>query len=217
MSIRPEISGFSLPKLIALSGCKDAAVAHALEVEESEKFGNPEVSGVIRRYIMEGSPFPDVFVESYIHVCAAQLLAGFDQRHAATDSNFFALQDLLEMPTKRRTQANPEVNALFTFLAEGRPLFGQRSNGDTIYYSYLTHAELGQLLQYVKQPKVKSTKLWDPEYMDNLLSRGHISQWEYDQERRGLADTAMMTFEKAFAMWCKDFYDTGQDLWLFCV
>jgi len=217
MSIRPNVSGFSLSKLQSLAGCREESLLRKLEALVVADYQDPQsINGIIKQYIMDGAPFPGLDTETRLHCMAANSLANFDQIHTRTDSNFWKWPGAFEDLAKHRKTASPELSRILSYLENGRPLFGRRFDGDSVWYVYLTHNELDLVMQEIKPPSVNKKQLWDPEYMDNLLSKGYIHPWQYDEEKSGMTDTTNMTFDKAFAMWCKTFHDAGQDLWLFC-
>jgi hypothetical protein len=217
MSVRPNISGFNLSKLQSLAGCRDEIVLHKLEgLVPNDDEDRQEIRGIIQQYIMHGAPFPNLDAEIDLHCTAAHCLAHSDQTHTPTDSNIWKWPGALEDLAKYRKKADPELSRILSYLENGRPLFGRRIDGNPVWYAYLTHEELGLLMEKIKSPKVSQKEVWDAEYMDNLLAKGYIDKWTYDQEKLGMVDTAMLTFDKALAMWSKSFHDAGHDLWLFC-
>ena len=83
MSLRPEISGFSLQKMFDVLGCKDEEVLRRVTDEFDSKvtFRNPslkaEAHNVLRCAIFDydGNRWPDLEVEGEPHVFAAIVLA----------------------------------------------------------------------------------------------------------------------------------------------
>lgn len=212
MSIRPNISGFSLNKLQSLAGCKDQTLLHELQ----KSADGSELKQIIHRYVMDGAPFADLDAETSFHCLAADSLAGFEQTHSATDSNFWKWSEAFKELAKHRKNANSQLLQIFGYLENGRPLFGQRFDADSMRYAYLTHEELDVLLETIKPPKSSKQPEWDSEYMENLFAKGFIDEHRYESARSDIVDTSSMSFDKAFSVWCKTFHASGKDLWMVC-
>ena len=85
MSLRPEISGFSLDAMFGPIGTKDEDVLARIlrPFDESVRSRNPGLleksREVLRRAIFEEVPWPDLDVEGEAHVMAAIVLARYGQ------------------------------------------------------------------------------------------------------------------------------------------
>lgn len=216
MSLRLELSGFSLPRLFALFGgkCDDVIAFSKSSVHD------PGTLKVIERAVQSGAPFADIERETAEHISAASLLAGFGQVHMPTDSNFFRAMILHEERTGISRTLDSEGQKAYQFLLEGRPLFGRSIDHDPRYYAYLSNDEVKLLRKYFKAPaSVAKPKPfpYDLEYFQ-LLKQSELFQDKAQDvvDVHGQHDIEPDDFRANMSLWLHNIDAAGLDLWLFC-
>ena len=144
MSLRPEISGFSLDAMFGPIGTKDEDVLARIlrafdESVHSRDSGLLEKSReVLRRAIFEEVPWPDLDVEGEAHVMAAIVLAQHGQDHRSTGSNVWKMPTFWSFIKGYYTRLEGDARkALFVF-GRGRAIFGRRIDTPWSYYGFLS-------------------------------------------------------------------------------
>jgi hypothetical protein len=159
MSLRPEISGFSLETLRSLFGCRDRGRLKALHAECDEGLGGDasdpgenrsgaeKVKRIIERVVMKGAPFPDLDAEDETHVVAMILLAAHHQETLPTESNIWKAPILDDLWDAIGEELPAKVAPLYRGFQNGRPLLGKKIESSWSYYSCLTRQEVALLHQ----------------------------------------------------------------------
>ena len=144
MSLRPEISGFSLDAMFGPIGTKDEDVlARILQaLDDSVRSRDPglieRARDVLRRAIFEEVPWPDLEVEGEAHVMAAIVLARYGQTHLSTGSNVWKMPAFWSFIKGYHTRLEGDARkALFVF-GRGRAIFGRRIETPWSYYGFLS-------------------------------------------------------------------------------
>jgi hypothetical protein len=147
MSLRPEISGFSLDTMFGPIGSKDEDhLARLLEAfDESVRSRNPDLMNqtreILRRAIFEEVPWPDLEGEGEAHVLAAIMLARYGQVHSSTGSNVWKMPAFWNFIKEYHTRLPGDARrALFVF-GRGRPIFGRRIDTPWSYYGFLSRPQ----------------------------------------------------------------------------
>jgi hypothetical protein len=123
---------------------------------------------IVERAIMTGVPFVGLEEETHLHSLAVYALAGYEQQWLCTDASTYhssALRDGLWRQYGKHAQ--PEIRAFLKGLAEGVPIFGQRSAPDGPKYAAISVEKLRtfesglsalreQVVYRVKRKKVPS-------------------------------------------------------------
>ena len=129
MSLRPEISGFSLDAMFGPIGTKDedvlARILRAFDASvHSRDPGLLEKSReVLRRAIFEEVPWPDLDVEGEAHVMAA-IVARHGQTHRSTGSNVWKMPTFWSFIKEYYMRLEGDARkALFVF-GRGRAILG---------------------------------------------------------------------------------------------
>lgn len=165
MSLRPEISGFSLARLRALAGSRDAALLANLESRLAEGFESDDpdderrIRRILEQAVMKGIPFPLLRTEEENHIHAVQLLATEGQEHLPTGSNVWKMEIFEELLEGVEGRLLPETVRLLRFFVDGRPLLGRKIVTSWNYYAYLQsqevqalHASLAEFLKDSSDP-----------------------------------------------------------------
>jgi hypothetical protein len=149
MSLRPEISGFSLQRLFDILGSQDEAIIADLVGKMSFR-GNPgktaELDAVLRRAIHERPRWPDLAIESETHVWAAVALAHHGQTHIGTDSNSWKMPAVWEFIHQWHLQVPEDGRKYLGIFTRGRGIFSRYIETSWSFYGYLALPELQQLL-----------------------------------------------------------------------
>ena len=178
MSLRIELAGFKLDKMMKLFGSGDAKALKAVtdradklldgdfddEDEEREEF-RQQFHAAAQRAINEGIPFAGLKKEDQHHVDLAALLAQYGQKLTGLNSSGWKMQYVFPDFRKAygRRISNP-AKTLWNYLEEGRPLFGKKIDTGWGYYSYLSLEEVRTLHQALESlPK-------DPTGVEHFLS-----------------------------------------------
>jgi hypothetical protein len=197
MSLRPEVRGFSLAKFRTLFGSRDQSVIDAIEasfaesVEEEPEDFDQEYRGTfhkaLHRAIEDGVPFPSLEVEGEPHVHLALLMASYEQEYLPTDSSDWKMIGFWDFWELCGDLLSPEGRRLFSYLIEGRPLFGRQIESSWSYYAYLERQEVDAL-------RAAFRELWEanPDLHENEL----IADLVADLTR-----------------WCEEISSRGMDLW----
>ena len=159
MSLRPEISGFSLQKMFDVLGCKDEEVLRRVTDEFDSKvtFRNPslkaEAHNVLRRAIFDydGNRWPDLEVEGEPHVFAAIVLAAHGQELLKTESNHWKMPGIWDFIEQNYPQFSGEGRKYLKVFVEGRGIFGRKIKTYWSYYSFLQRSELDAALRTLTQ------------------------------------------------------------------
>ena len=138
MSIRLNLSGFSLPRMRRLFGSGDEeAIRRIREILFSDDpwRGSEEpgpVMEIVERAIRRGVPFRELDEETSRHLKAALALGedGQEWVHSTCDYHATALDGILGRYARH---ARPEAGAFLRGLAEGVPLFGRNAPSEVPY------------------------------------------------------------------------------------
>jgi hypothetical protein len=180
MSLRPQVIGFDVQKLVGIRASKDQAVLDRLFVEFDERVSFRDHSltvlakDTLRRAIFEGFPFADLQEENEAHVYAAIVLAQHDQELLRMDSDSWWMPTMWELVGVVHEQLAVPVRRYLLMFYRGRPLFGRRIKTDWSYYGYLTLRQLSELLPALENldREVLSTARteWVVPLFDDLLT-----------------------------------------------
>ncbi|AMV20903.1 hypothetical protein [Planctomyces sp. SH-PL14] len=149
MAIRQRISGFHLPSLTSLIGCRDeASVDRCLEMFTRRFDPGPDLdagSVLARQIIMEGREAVHPEVEDELLQYVVGCLSEFEQIHDVSGSVFW--ETFILSLRAGRLRYPPEFRTTLDHLVRGRPLFGKSLDPEGILYSYLTSAEATALFE----------------------------------------------------------------------
>lgn len=153
MSLRPEISGFSLATLRSFVGSGDPSVAERAAEHTRDMYNDADEIVDHVRAIVLGTTGP-VEIEDQSFIYAVVALAHFDQEHLETNSNLYksVFSDwVLELDREPDNEAGGEWERtveLLEWALLARPLFGTEQDSDWTTYGYLTNEEVRRLLAY---------------------------------------------------------------------
>lgn len=188
MALRPEIRGFDLSRLHSLFGSRDEAVISAIQ-GQFDRFAAAQSSGIdesfrttfrdsLLRAIREGAPFPGLAVETEPHVRLATLLAGYEQQFIATDSSDWKLNAFEEFWEACESAIPDDVQPLFGYFLDGRPLFGGRIATAWSFYGFLSHTELRRLAESLDAISREQSELMRNELVEDLIA--DFRRWSTD-------------------------------------
>ena len=177
MSVRVELSAFSMVGLRSLLGGKDERTLEELNgALDKTRLGEKERAqyrDALSRAILEGVPFSEMRTEKRAHVLLASYLARYGQRHRRIDCGIprEILQDFIqEQGTILR-----EGKKLLRYLVVGRPFFGQRFGAGKAY-GYLLHEETLALRRSLERfrghPKAEEEWIELAEELSQCLDQG---------------------------------------------
>ena len=196
MSLRPEISGFSLNNMDALFGTKDEHLLTDLLCEFDKKitFRDPELTGqshaILRRAIDERPRWPDLDMEGEPHVFAAIILAQHGQEHIKTDSNLWAMPSLWDFFRQHFSQIPSPGRKYLRMFFEGRGIFARNIETSWSFYGFLDHSELRMLLASLREFE--------------------------DAEPAREGQPFRSEFFGKFTGWLTAIESNGKDLWFYC-
>ena len=132
-------------------------------------------------------PFPSLEVEGEPHVHLALLLAAYGQEYLPTDSGDWKMIGFWDFWELCGDLLSPEGRRLFSYLIEGRPLFGRQIESSWSYYAYLERQEVDAL-------RAAFQELWEgnPDLHSNALIADLVSD---------------------LTRWCEAISSQGMDLW----
>jgi len=191
LSLRPEISGFSLTALRRLAGSRDSGLVRRLtsRLDELIETDDPDfkqhVGKIVEQAVMKGIPFPGLDVEEDPHVMAVQLLALEGQEHLPTGSNIWKHGIFDELLDGTEEQFGPETTRLLRYFIEGRPLLGKQIASSWSHYAWLETREVKAL-------------------------HGGLANFLEDN-----SDPTGEGFLEEFQSWLASIHEAGRDLWLF--
>ena len=160
MSLRPEISGFDLPKMTRFIGCADPAVAARAEAHARamyDRAGAEHVEAVVARLrqVILGELKPGgIDAEEPALISAIIALSWFEQDHLETGSNMWKSVHLdwaLDLPKEldgADQAAWDDARTLAEYAVLQRPLFGSHQDSDWTTYGYLSRDEVQRLLDH---------------------------------------------------------------------
>jgi hypothetical protein len=180
MSLRPDISGFSFAQMQQLFGCKNRVTIESI-TNEYETSLKQLISGsvqhlrargreIIKRAILEGIPFLRLNAEDEACVFVADILARHEQKIVSVDLadwQWIAFSDFRDMYGSYLSVSGLE---LFSFLVDGRPLFGEVIDSGWSYYAYLKAPEVKQLQGELAEFLENHRELKADENMDGFVS-----------------------------------------------
>ena len=152
MSLRPEISGFSLTQLRALAGSRDpqhvsrmlSRLKDLIETDDPEG-EKTRIRAILDQALRKGIPIPGLQVETDDHVLAVQLMATENQDHFPTESNIWKMPIFDDLVEGLEGRIPAESLQLLRYFVEGRPLLGRRIESSWSYYAYLALGEVNAL------------------------------------------------------------------------
>lgn len=153
MSIRINLSMFSLTKLQSLFGSGNEAAAKLFceklwYLEDSgdlQPKDNRAAQQALKKALFEGTPITRVVTEGYGHVELAKLMAEYQQHPRVLDCDFkyFAVESFWQ---EFRGIAQEPGRSLFDVFLKGRPLFGKKISPKLeVRYGYLTKKEVNSV------------------------------------------------------------------------
>lgn len=197
MSLRPEISGFSLAQMQshfsshnrAVLAYLDERLAQSLEAVADE--GPQAVAEYQRtfetaaqRAVNQVVPFRELEVEGQAYVDLAIELSRYQQEHLPTDSNqwkMFVFEDFL---AECGDDLSPEARALVGYFTTGRALFGHRIETGWSYYGYLTLEEVRLLATELEKLTRADESVGSEQFLDGFV--GEFHRWLRTIADRGL-------------------------------
>jgi hypothetical protein len=195
MSLRPEISGFSLDAMYALLGRGDDALASQLieEFDSRVRFQDPALRerahAILRRVVHEPPRWADLEVEGDAHVFAALTLAKHGQTHLETGSNFWKMSAFWDFIRQNHEHVpKPGKRYLSTF-TKGRGIFARNIETQWSFYGYLARPELQDLLAAMR---------------------------EFQTEPAHRGPDFMYGFADELVEWLEMIESNGKDLWFYC-
>lgn len=176
MSLRPELSGFSLEALKSQLGTGDEEMVSAVreELRVMVDFDDPQefdrAVRVIERAVFDGIPFEGLDVEGEPHVVAAIALAHHGQDHLPTESNVWKMEALEELSRTLEGTLPPEAAANLGHLLDGRPIFGRGIETDWNYYAFLTAGEVRALRKGLEDARTETPDPTEDGFLSDLLA-----------------------------------------------
>ena len=182
MSLRLTISGFKLKGMQTLFGKGDVEIIEGVysifqkfvfenalcSPEEKEELLN-EGRPIIERAVKEGVPFSDLNSETDNHSFVADVFAGYKQSIFETNSSDWKVRALWDFESDYRQRLHPIPQRLFSFLIDGRPIFGKDFKNTWSYYSYLSLEEVRILREDLVRLQGMYTELEEYEYLDGFI------------------------------------------------
>lgn len=153
MSLRPEVSGFSLQQLYEFLGSGDRSIIDHLisEFDNAVTFEKSELRfrahAILRRAVYERPRWSDLEVEGEEHVFAAIVLARHGQTHLATTSNSWNMLAIWDFIKECHDQVPKEGRRYLSTFTAGRGLFTKRIETSWSFYGFLAYPELQRLLK----------------------------------------------------------------------
>lgn len=182
MSLRPEISGFNLKKMLSLFGCGDKKLIKEIQIELKKTLSDYPVitkkefrelskkgSVIIKQAILKGAPFSDLVNENDSHVAVADVFARHNQERCYTDSADWKMGAFWGFESQYENKLDQTTKGLLSFLIDGRPLFGREIEQDWSYYAYLSLAEVKQLQAGLIKLQESCPELEGEEFMDGFI------------------------------------------------
>ena len=208
MAVRPAISGFHFQRLGELLGSHDEATLEACsaslrriadeiaeeEPEEAEEYfprGRAKSFGVLafrkvharsRKLVAENDIPPGHWRKV--------LVKSHQDTAYRTDSSDWKMNALWMLESDHGAKLSGNAPGLLRFLTRGRPLFGSRIEGSGSY-SYLTFAEVNELLDALRGLRRDSPELTGRQYLNGFLDT--LVSWLEGVSERHL-DLWMVTF-----------------------
>ena len=146
MSCRINIAGFDLRKMRTLIGSRSPTLIDELCAAFDKSWSDAETKAdgyaIIERAVMEGTPFPDLQIETEIHATAACMFARHDQNMHALMSSTWNAQAFGELLRELPKKLPPLVRVFLRAMRDGTPLFGQEIRSSWSYYAYFAHAKV---------------------------------------------------------------------------
>ncbi len=154
MSLRPQLQGFDLQKMRSFFGSKDERIITAVEKklsplwrEDAEEDAAEAAetqrahTEIIRQAVMSGVPFPDLAEESDHHYDVARAFAATRQKPVRTELVEWGAQTFPDFMERFGDRLPQDSRLLYSFLLEGRPLFGTKVDRRSGPYAFLSRAE----------------------------------------------------------------------------
>lgn len=176
MSLRPEMSGFSLSALRSQLGTGDEEMVSAVreELRAMVDFDDPlefdRAVRVIERAVFDGIPFEDLDVEGEPHVVAAIALAHHGQDHLPTDSNVWKMEAIEELSRTLEGSLPEGAAESLGALLDGRPLFGRAIETDWNYYAFLSIDEVRALRKGLEDARAETPDPTEDGFLSDLLA-----------------------------------------------
>ena len=175
MSLRPEISGFSLEKLRSLRGKGDSQLIvkamksfqRAVELEDPSDVA--AVRRIVEQIVMEGEQYSTLEAENEIHVFAALALAKCGQRHSAIGSGIWKVGAFDNLIKVLEGRLSPEVLGLLGYLSNGRALWGKKIQSTWSYYAFLESSEVNRLLKELQAIQKKTADPTKDNFLEELV------------------------------------------------
>lgn len=159
MSLRPQLQGFDLQKMRAFFGSKDERIITAVEKrlaplwrEEAEEDAAEASEAqrahteIVRQAVMSGVPFPDLAEESEHHYDVARAFAATRQKPMRTELAEWGARTFPDFLERFGDKLPQDCRQTYSFLLEGRPLFGTRVDRRSGPYAFLARAEALRLV-----------------------------------------------------------------------
>jgi hypothetical protein len=153
MTVRPNIAGFSLPELHSSIAVADPADAERVFRRAAQVWPCPEeepasaeVLADLDRIVRGGLAPGSIEVEGEPLVDAVISLATIDRDLDWTDSSDWA--DEFTGFAQQVSGGEDDVRLLIRYALDQRPLFGTRQADTGSRYGFLSHAEVGRLLDW---------------------------------------------------------------------
>ena len=154
MSLRPQVQGFDLEKMRSFFGSKDERIITAVEKklaplwrEEAEEDPTEATetqrahTEIVHRAVMSGVPFPDLAEESDHHYDVARAFAATRQKPVRTELAEWGARTFPDFMERFGDRLPEDCRLLYSFLLEGRPLFGTKVDRRSGPYAFLSRAE----------------------------------------------------------------------------
>lgn|GEM_PF-1526821 len=180
MSLRPEISGFSLDTMFALLGCGDDALASQLveEFDASVSFQDPTLRdrahAILRRAVHERPRWADLDVEDELHVFAALTLAKHGQTHLQTGSHVWKMPTFWDFILQNHEQIPKPGRKYLSTFTKGRGVFARNIKTEWSFYGYLARPELQELLAATREFQAEPAHR-GPEFMHGFADE--LVEW----------------------------------------
>jgi hypothetical protein len=197
MSLRPEIYGFRIQKMLSLFGAKDEQLVKNLcrELDQTWKLPGPAdytlAYDTLRRAIFDESKelWPDLEMEREPHVCAAVTLAKHDQTWLDVGSGHWKMKAVFALVDEVIGELPVEIQPYLQVFGVGRLLFGPDLTTSWSFYGYLYHDELSALHEALVE------------------FQNQHPEWRGDQFAYGVFDD--------FVGWLRQIQEKELDLWFY--
>jgi len=195
MSLRPEISGFSLKELFSLQGDKGRDALP--ELQAKLRFNDPartqKAYAILLRAIDESDRWADLEVETELHVLVARVLAHHGQTHLGLNCNHWKMQAFWRFHKDHRANIPKEGGKYLWLFSRGRGIFtGRPIKSSWSFYGFLWHNEVKALRDALVQFRDA-----DPRRADHRIG-------------------AEFNFLGELLEWLTAIEDAGKDLWFDC-